>query len=654
MVKKALCVGCNYPSKAFGLAGAVNDAFLIADCLQKNCGFEPENVCVLHDLHPGQKKSMKVEPSKKPTRVNILQRLQWLVRNARGGDVLFFSFSGYGLQVDDMDGYQDEGFDEAILPTDFVDGRDGDYTVIVTDDIHDILMGIPPNCACTVLMDCDHATSVIDVSGTLDGGLVQGLKYQHYCGLKVHTTKVQLAQHNREVWQEERARNVKARPRFQPMMEIDNPRKGRLPTRPAMSRSSPVAFCYSAAAHGQTAMEMQMSRMVDGKDTPKQHGVLTWCFVQALEELRYECTHTELLWAVRKQMAAVKEKDLPRLDQEVLLTFSTPLSNPQTMKVLQPLPLMAGRGQSIQLGGTTLGGEGTVAAAPPPGAAPNVSIVPPPPPGVIPQGAGAGTGGTGAGGGAGGPPPSGYSGPPPAGPGGPPPNGVGAPVAQVQESLGQTVQAVPQMSDRPPSPPRPPQQQLQQQRDSRPPSPPPPPPPRRQPSIERLPPGNVSPREMTPTAVTGTFSNMPDLALPSAPQVSALKPSGVYQAASPEPAVAGSTGGPALIPNFFNMGTPNSLLGQGNRGMQAPQPMPGLQPGAPGVRGLTPPNLLGGNSFPTRAASQGHSMSFTVPSGVGVPTPSPAIPAATVPSFQVGPAQAVPGRGYSFQAAPRR
>lgn len=65
MVKKALCVGCNYPSKAFGLAGAVNDAFLIADTLQRSCGFDPENVCVLHDIYPGQKKSTKVDPSKK-------------------------------------------------------------------------------------------------------------------------------------------------------------------------------------------------------------------------------------------------------------------------------------------------------------------------------------------------------------------------------------------------------------------------------------------------------------------------------------------------------------------------------------------------------------------------------------------------------------
>lgn len=65
-----------------------------------------------------------------------------------------------------------------------------------------------------------------------------------------------------------------ARPRFQPVMEIDNPRKGRLPTRFAMSRSSSIAFCFSAAGHGQTAMEMKMT--LDGADgqepVVKQHG----------------------------------------------------------------------------------------------------------------------------------------------------------------------------------------------------------------------------------------------------------------------------------------------------------------------------------------------------------------------------------------------
>jgi len=376
MVKKALCIGCNYPSKAFGLAGAVNDAFLIADGLQR-CGFDSANVCVLHDIHPGQKKSMKVEPAKNPTRVNILQKLQWLVRDARAGDVLFFSFSGYGLQVDDMDGYQDEGYDEAILPTDFVEGRDGDYAVIVADDIHDILLGTPAGCSCVVLMDCDHATSVVDVSGTVDGSLVRGLKYQNYCGLKGHTTKVQLANHDCDVWREECARALKARPRFQPTMEVDNPKKGRLPTRPGMSRSLPVAFCYSAAGHGQTAMEMQMTTTADSKDQPKQHGILSWCFVLAMAELNFDCTYMELAEGIREQMRVIKERDLPRMDQDVLFTFSAPLSDPNKMRLFQPLP------------------DEKPDLAPPPGAIerpPPPPIVPPPPRGFLQLGKGAGKG----------------------------------------------------------------------------------------------------------------------------------------------------------------------------------------------------------------------------------------------------------------------
>jgi len=367
-VKKALCVGCNYPSKAFGLAGGVNDAFLLAESLQAHLGFEAENICILHDVYPGQKKSMKVDPSRTSTRVNILHQLQCLVRNAKPGDVLFFSFAGYGLQVDDMDGYPDEGFLEAILPTDFIDGRNGDYTVIVTDDIHDVLMGVPQNCAVTVVMDCDHATSLIDVSGTLDGKLVDGLKYQNFCGLKTHTLKMQLATHNRDVWQEERARQVKARPRFQPMMEIDNPRKGKLPSRPAMSRSSPVAFCFSAAGHGQSAMEMQVMVMADGKETPRQHGILSWCFVCALQELRYNCTYLDLLMAIRRQFREIKDRDVPRMDQEVVLTYCTPLSNPGIMLAMAP----ADSATKPHVGSPV----GPPALATP-------AVVPPPPPGFV-------------------------------------------------------------------------------------------------------------------------------------------------------------------------------------------------------------------------------------------------------------------------------
>lgn len=393
-MKKALCVGCNYPSKAFGLNGAVNDAFLIADALQKQHGFELDNVCLLHDVYPGQKKTMKVDQTKMPTRKNILAALDWLVRSAKNGDVIFFSFSGYGLQVDDMNGYHDEGYDEAILPTDFVDGREGDYSVIVTDDIHDILMSVPSSCTVVVLMDSDHASSILDVSGTLDGELMNGLKYQNFCGLKVHTGKMTLANHDREVWQEERARAIKARPRFQPMAEIDNPRKGRLPARHAMSRVAPLAFAYAAAGNSQTCMELQVGNtVVDGKDVPKVHGVLTYCFVKALEELGWHCTHADLVNCIKRQMAQIKERDLPKMDQELQFTFSKPNSNPGSMRIFNGVDLQSSR---MSLGAENMPMPQPAAqVVPPPAVGVIPSHVPPPVVAAAPVAADAGTGTTG-------------------------------------------------------------------------------------------------------------------------------------------------------------------------------------------------------------------------------------------------------------------
>lgn len=367
MVKRAVCVGCNYPSKPYGLAGCVNDAFLIAGYLEEHLGFSKENICVLHDVLPGKRRNVQVDEEKRPTRVNILQKLQWLVRSTKPGDVCFFSFSGYGLQVDDVDTMPDEGLDEAVLPTDYQEGPGHDITVIVGSEIHDLLAGVPPQSSVTIVMDCDHATSIADVTGTLNGELIAGLKETAYCGMmKAHTLKVEPSTHRREIWLDESSRQVKARPRFQPTMEVIHPTKGRFPTRPAMSRSNPVAFCFSASAHGQTAVELQVTvaeATWSTSEERKQHGVLSWCFVEAMKELRNDCTYLQLLEEMQRQLAK-KRKEVPRLDQETLLTFTPPLSEPTKMKVLQPMQAKPPARPS-----------GSLSVAPP--------VVPPPPPGFI-------------------------------------------------------------------------------------------------------------------------------------------------------------------------------------------------------------------------------------------------------------------------------
>lgn len=58
------------------------------------------------------------DPGTTPTKDNILDSLRWLVKDAFPGDVLFFFYSGLGLLVDDACGYENEGFEEAIIPSD--------------------------------------------------------------------------------------------------------------------------------------------------------------------------------------------------------------------------------------------------------------------------------------------------------------------------------------------------------------------------------------------------------------------------------------------------------------------------------------------------------------------------------------------------------
>lgn len=53
-----------------------------------------------------------------PTRENIMRAMEWLVKDARANDSLFFHYSGHGGQsvafLDNVNGYED-----TILPVDF-------------------------------------------------------------------------------------------------------------------------------------------------------------------------------------------------------------------------------------------------------------------------------------------------------------------------------------------------------------------------------------------------------------------------------------------------------------------------------------------------------------------------------------------------------
>jgi hypothetical protein len=149
--KKALLIGCNYindPSNT--LFGCINDVTNMANTLVDAFDYDLNNITILRDDSRLSKNL--------PTRSNILNGLNKLAQESVNLTEIWFHYSGHGLQVQDKNQDEIDGFDEVIMPSDFnVAG------FIKDDEIFDILKKISSNCRVILLFDCCHSGSVCDL-----------------------------------------------------------------------------------------------------------------------------------------------------------------------------------------------------------------------------------------------------------------------------------------------------------------------------------------------------------------------------------------------------------------------------------------------------------------------------------------------------------
>ncbi|KAH7106380.1 Metacaspase-1 precursor [Auriculariales sp. MPI-PUGE-AT-0066] len=149
--RKALCIGINYTGTSAELRGCHNDARNVQKFLCRRYNYKKEDIVMLLDGVGNSRQQ--------PTRANILAAAQWLVRDAKPNDSLFFHFSGHGGQVKDKDGDEVDGFDETIYPVDFEKAG-----MIVDDELHRILVqSLPAGCRLTSIFDCCHSGSALDL-----------------------------------------------------------------------------------------------------------------------------------------------------------------------------------------------------------------------------------------------------------------------------------------------------------------------------------------------------------------------------------------------------------------------------------------------------------------------------------------------------------
>ncbi|KAL2151572.1 hypothetical protein VTH82DRAFT_6670 [Thermothelomyces myriococcoides] len=149
--KKALLIGINYFNQRGQLRGCINDVRNMSAYLVEHCGYKREDMVILTDDQQN--------PMSQPTKQNILRAMHWLVKDARPNDSLFFHYSGHGGQTKDLDGDEEDGYDEVIYPVDF---RQMGH--ITDDEMHRIMVRpLQAGVRLTAIFDSCHSGTALDL-----------------------------------------------------------------------------------------------------------------------------------------------------------------------------------------------------------------------------------------------------------------------------------------------------------------------------------------------------------------------------------------------------------------------------------------------------------------------------------------------------------
>ncbi|OEL37240.1 Metacaspase-1 [Dichanthelium oligosanthes] len=159
--KRALLVGVSYMGTARELKGTINDVTEMRRLLVDKFGFP--SGCILELT---EKES---DPSRVPTRENLLLAMRWLTEGCASGDSLVFQFSGHGVQQLDLTDDEVDGYDEALCPADFEQRG-----VILDDEINEAIVrplgrgvklhAIIGTCHCGTILDLPYLCRISSIT----------------------------------------------------------------------------------------------------------------------------------------------------------------------------------------------------------------------------------------------------------------------------------------------------------------------------------------------------------------------------------------------------------------------------------------------------------------------------------------------------------
>lgn len=149
--KRAVVCGVSYLGQKSSLEASISDARSVKDFLVKSRRFPDASIYLLTED--------EVDPSRKPTRGNIVKALKWLVEGCQPGDSLVFYYTGHGSKERDFDGDEIDGFDEVLCPVDYQSAGK-----ITDDEINAIIVRpLPPGAKLHGIIDCCFSGTVLDL-----------------------------------------------------------------------------------------------------------------------------------------------------------------------------------------------------------------------------------------------------------------------------------------------------------------------------------------------------------------------------------------------------------------------------------------------------------------------------------------------------------
>ena len=165
--KLALLIGCEYVTyekkgTMKRLPGCHMDIKMAQKMLMEHYGYAKSDFIILSD----ETSSYPLQP----TRDIILQKLKWIAEQCHRRPTLtqvVIYYSGHGTQTPDKNGDEEDGMDECLVPSDFME-----QGLIIDDMFFDCIWSkLPLSVKVTCIFDCCNSGTIFDLPYRYDGKL---------------------------------------------------------------------------------------------------------------------------------------------------------------------------------------------------------------------------------------------------------------------------------------------------------------------------------------------------------------------------------------------------------------------------------------------------------------------------------------------------